>query len=61
MNKKELRPEDMLRNGIIVSSIGLALLLGLQLTIGIRPWHTTGFIPIFVWIALIIPYYIIRK
>ncbi|MEM4246165.1 MAG: DUF6249 domain-containing protein [Candidatus Bathyarchaeia archaeon] len=59
MEKKESKPEDMLKGGIIVTAIGLAV--SLQLTIGMGPWHAAGFVLFFVGIALIIAYYVTRK
>ena len=61
MEKKESKPEDTLKAGIIVTAIGLAILLSLQLTVGMGIWHIVGFIPLFVGIALIIAYYSTRK
>ena len=49
---------DMLQGGMIVACVGLALLIGFELSFGMDPWFMSGLVLLFVGIALIAVCYI---
>jgi len=48
----------MLQGGMIVACVGLALLIGFELSFGMDPWFMAGLVLLFVGIALVAACYI---
>jgi hypothetical protein len=58
IEEKKSRSGDMLQGGMIVACVGLALLIGFELSFGMDPWFMAGLVLLFVGIALVAACYI---
>jgi hypothetical protein len=53
VEEKRSKSGDMLQGGMIVACVGLAILIGFELSFGMDPWFMAGLVLLFVGIALV--------
>ncbi|WP_455369749.1 DUF6249 domain-containing protein [[Eubacterium] cellulosolvens] len=59
IDEEKSRSDDILHGGIIVTAVGIALLIGYQLTL--ETWVLVGLVLFFVGIAMILSYSITKR